>query len=73
VTVVSSFPNKEPIENYTDEPMNDEHDGLTNFMNLEVRFEFGFDLFMSFSHRFTSPVVRTSKTLRSPVRSIHVS
>lgn len=36
VTVVSSFPNKEPIENYKDEAMNDEMSGLQNFMNLEV-------------------------------------
>lgn len=38
VTVVSSFPNEEPIENYKDEAMTDEVSGLTNSMNLEVRF-----------------------------------
>lgn len=55
VTVVSQFPNKEPIENYTDESMNDEFEGLQNFMNLEVS---DVDPFMSLSHwKFTSPVV----------------
>lgn len=36
VTVVSHFPNKEPIENYKDEALKGKHDGLQNFMNLEV-------------------------------------
>lgn len=37
VTVVSQFPNKDPIENYKDEAMTNEMAGLQNFMNLEVR------------------------------------
>lgn len=36
VTVVSHFPNKEPIENYRDEPLAGKDDGLKNFVNLDV-------------------------------------
>lgn len=35
VTVVSHFPNKEPIENYKDEALTGKQD-LKNFVNLDV-------------------------------------
>lgn len=35
VTVVSQFPNKNPIENYRDEPIKSQHN-LSNFVNLDV-------------------------------------
>jgi hypothetical protein len=36
VTVVSHFPNKDPIENYKDESLKGKNDGLKNFVNLDV-------------------------------------
>lgn len=38
VTVVSEFPNKEPIENYNDELLSSESNGLVNAVSLEVNF-----------------------------------
>lgn len=39
VTVVSHFPNKNPIKNYKDESLRGKGDGLKNFVNLEVSFK----------------------------------
>lgn len=36
VTVVSQFPNKEPMENYKDELITGVNNGLVNFVSLEV-------------------------------------
>jgi hypothetical protein len=38
VTVVSEFPNKEPLENYNDELLTGDGNGLLNFVSLDVSF-----------------------------------
>ena len=71
VTVVSHFPNDEPIDNYKDESLHGATDGMKNFVNLEVSFKI-FSIILCFLMFLLLTVVRQSQAVRSFARILYV-